>query len=365
MDVTPQLIEQIEFSEKFRGYDPDQVDDFLERVGASLSELLAEVDELTGRVQQAERDAAEARDRAASAPVAAVVAAPASVPVAATMSDEEEIAHATRTLTLAQRTAEAAIAEARAEAAKMTEAAHSRAEAATRDATAEAERLLRDAHAQREELVRRAREDAEAEFGTQKTRFTEEIRVLDGQRTELSGHVSALEERISEYRAHLTGFVDQMRQVIDDPTTLAPLPPLGFDLSAPVASPFYSTGAVPSVSIGNDPLATPSSERVSGDDVAVVDAVPVEAGEPWGPGSWSELDESEGQSAFDMEPTQTLTAQEVDEIASATGQHDRYLSKLDAAVNPVSVAEPESDDAMTAFFEGDDPGAGRRFGRRR
>ncbi len=363
MDVTPQLIEQIEFSEKFRGYDPDQVDDFLERVGASLSELLAEVDELNGRVERAERDAAEARDRAAAAPV--VPPAPVAAPVPAAMSDEEEIAHATRTLTLAQRTAEAAISEARAEAAKMTEAAHVRAEAATRDATAEAERMLRDSHAQREELVRRAREDAEAEFGTQKTRFTEEIRVLDGQRTELSGQVSALEERLSEYRANLTGFIDQMRQVIDDPTTLAPMPPLGFDLSAPVASPFYSTGAVPSVSISNDPVATPSSERVTGDDVAVVDEVPAEAGEPWGPGSWSELDESEGQSAFDMEPTQTLTAQEVEEITSATGQQDRYLSKLDAAVNPVSVAEPESDDAMTAFFEGDDPGAGRRFGRRR
>lgn len=363
MDVTPQLIEQIEFSEKFRGYDPDQVDDFLERVGASLSELLAEVDELNGRVEQAERAAAEARERAAAAPVAP--AAPVAAPVPAAMSDEEEIAHATRTLTLAQRTAEAAIAEARAEAAKMTEAAHARAEAATRDATAEAERMLRDSHAQREELVRRAREDAEAEFGTQKTRFTEEIRVLDGQRTELSGQVTALEERLAEYRANLTGFIDQMRQVIDDPTTLAPMPPLGFDLSAPVASPFYSTGAVPSVSIGNDPLATPSSERVTGDDVAVVDEVPAEAGEPWGPGSWSELDESDGQSAFDMEPTQTLSAQEVDEITSATGQHDRYLSKLDAAVNPVSVAEPQSDDAMTAFFEGDDPGAGRRFGRRR
>ena len=52
-DVTPELIEEIDFSEKFRGYDPDQVDRFLERVGATLVVLQQRVEELSVRAQRA------------------------------------------------------------------------------------------------------------------------------------------------------------------------------------------------------------------------------------------------------------------------------------------------------------------------
>ena len=55
MDVTPQLIEQIDFSEKFRGYDQDQVDDFLERVGATIAELNKSLREANDRLEEAEQ----------------------------------------------------------------------------------------------------------------------------------------------------------------------------------------------------------------------------------------------------------------------------------------------------------------------
>ena len=40
MELTPQLLETQHFPERFRGYDPDAVDDFLERVAVGLREML-------------------------------------------------------------------------------------------------------------------------------------------------------------------------------------------------------------------------------------------------------------------------------------------------------------------------------------
>jgi len=36
MDVTPQVINEVEFHQKMRGYDPDEVDDFLTLTGLRL-----------------------------------------------------------------------------------------------------------------------------------------------------------------------------------------------------------------------------------------------------------------------------------------------------------------------------------------
>jgi DivIVA domain-containing protein len=350
MDVTPQLIEQIEFSEKFRGYDPDQVDDFLERVGASLAELTAEVAALSSRAERAEDEAAMLRESAGSHPVAQ-----ASSMAGQSMSDEEEIEQATRTLVLAKRTADAAVGEARDEASKLLAQAQAQAEATTRESAAEADRLVREAQGQRDEMLRRAREDAENEFVAQRSRFSGEVRTLESERSGLSAHVMALEARIGEYRSGIEAAADQMRRVLDDPTALLVHEPLAFEASArPVTSPFHPTGAVPLVDVADPVDVDPDAQLGTADQ--------------WGPGSWSELDPSatsgsdDAPSDFDRpgdEATQAHT-----EVLS-TAQQDRYLSKLDAAVNTEPAADEETDEALTAFFEGGDPNPGRRFGRKR
>jgi len=57
MKFTPVLLETQQFPERFRGYDPDSVDDFLERVAAGLSELQERLDELADRLIDAEERA--------------------------------------------------------------------------------------------------------------------------------------------------------------------------------------------------------------------------------------------------------------------------------------------------------------------
>tara|TARA_B110000014_G_scaffold264443_1_gene266063 strand:- start:3357 stop:4241 length:885 start_codon:yes stop_codon:yes gene_type:complete len=59
MKLTPVLLETQQFPERFRGYDPDSVDDFLERVAAGLSELQERLDELADRLIEAEGRASD------------------------------------------------------------------------------------------------------------------------------------------------------------------------------------------------------------------------------------------------------------------------------------------------------------------
>lgn len=54
MELTPKLLETQHFPERFRGYDPDAVDDFLERVAAGLSEMQSRLDEVADRLIDAE-----------------------------------------------------------------------------------------------------------------------------------------------------------------------------------------------------------------------------------------------------------------------------------------------------------------------
>jgi len=54
MELTPQLLETQHFPERFRGYDPDAVDDFLERVASGLGEMQARLDEVADRLIAAE-----------------------------------------------------------------------------------------------------------------------------------------------------------------------------------------------------------------------------------------------------------------------------------------------------------------------
>ena len=100
MDFTPKLLtEGTDFQQVRRGYDPDEVDDFLERVAAAVSRLQGQLVEANRRAEAAEAAArAGGQSSGQPAPENALV---------------EEMQ---RTLVLAQRTADAAVREAREEA---------------------------------------------------------------------------------------------------------------------------------------------------------------------------------------------------------------------------------------------------------
>src|SRR5688572_26843799 len=116
MDLSPKLLTDVQFREQWRGYNPDEVDEFLERVAAGIEELQQRLNEATERASSAERRLLE-------------------------RSDEDEIR---RTLVLAQRTAVASMEEARAEADRLVAETESRCRQLVSEAEAQAARLDAD-----------------------------------------------------------------------------------------------------------------------------------------------------------------------------------------------------------------------------
>ena len=130
MEITPQLLKEIEFKEAWRGYDREQVDALLERIGSALAQL-------QGRLR-------EALDRADAAETRTVVAGG--------RSETEDTLR--RTLVLAQRTADAAVAEAEEDAARIRGDAQADADRIGREANAAATTARLDADAYASETTR-------------------------------------------------------------------------------------------------------------------------------------------------------------------------------------------------------------------
>lgn len=221
MELTlKRLLEQAEFSRVKRGYDSDEVDDFLDRAVAMATKVEVR---LTQAIAQAK--AAEGAPQAGGPgpdDVEAEVARRVQARLAEQASDApggpsaEEIAEeARRTLLLAQRTADDVVREARDDAARLISEAESRAseiKAASED----------EATTARAELSK----EIEAERKAQRERLGAEIHQLEGVRATLRTDLSALERHVEEQRNQLRSSVSELQRLLDDPTgfRMAPAP---------------------------------------------------------------------------------------------------------------------------------------------
>jgi DivIVA domain-containing protein len=310
MELTPELFETIEFTERRKGYDTDEVETFLEEAGTALAQLLARYRQLEqqaagadGRIAEAEQRAAAAEQRAnQQAAVAADAGAAASA--AAAVNEQAEVDQAARTLLMARRTAEAIEADAR-----------QQSQVVLGEAKTRADRQLGEAQAEADELIRRARIQAEQEYAERRVRAQDEVVALEERRAQLGDVITQLEARLAGYREDLSRTSEELSRLASDPDRLGARPTLSIppDEVLPAA--------------GQEPMA-----EVAEVVVAEVDAAP--AGD-WAPGSWSQVAESE-------------------EGGEPTVAHDQAGD------------EPEGDDAaMQAFFEGGSDDDNRRFGWRR
>ncbi|HEX9992732.1 MAG TPA: DivIVA domain-containing protein [Acidimicrobiales bacterium] len=185
MEVTPQLLKDVEFADRWRGYDQAEVDDFLERVAAGVAELRQRLAEAEARAEAAERRAAVAESQVASSGTEG--------------ADAETIR---RTLLLAQRTADAAVREAQDHAARTVAAAQERAQAMLAEAEAESRRSVEDT----------------------RQRLLQEIGTLEGARDALRGDVALLERHLEESRQRLRASLRDLQEVLDHPELLRPAP---------------------------------------------------------------------------------------------------------------------------------------------
>lgn len=172
----------VTFSERRRGYDPDEVSNFLNRVNDAIVELQRRLEAAEARAMSAEeraeaasRHAAELEERARAAE--------------ATGGSSETEEALKRVLVLAQKTADEAIAE-----------ANRRGGELVRDAEKKAERIVGDAERRAKALIEDAERRARERAALQSRPIEVEMRRLEQRKTELLKEVAALEEQI---RRHL------------------------------------------------------------------------------------------------------------------------------------------------------------------
>jgi cell division initiation protein len=370
MDITPQVLKEVKFTERMRGYDRDEVDEFLERVGAGVAQ-----------VQNRLRDAADRADAAESRAQAL-----------GNRSEAEETLK--RTLVLAQRTADAAVAEANETAARTTSEAEARAARTIADAEAAAAVLRAEAEAE----VRRVIESTRAPL-------VEEIKELEQLRNFLHDDIQLLEGHLASQRDRLRAQVADLQRLIDDPGMLeieptpetsgvdpAPsLPPQDPQPATPPTSPIAAAAPVapvespiafveppavsapPTVDPGPSASVWGDLEHVSRDPGIAQDAearhdpghddVP-----PWGSATEFSTSHEYEMPTFDPSPVgrphfdDGPPTQQVHSLADLESGGDTFLDQLRRAVDD----DPDEDGAMTAFFDQDDDERPRsRFGRRR
>lgn len=172
MDVSPKTIREVEFREKLRGYNPDEVDEFLERVAAGLEILLERLRQATERAVRAEQRATE-------------------------VGEGDDAMR--RTLVLAQRTADAAVQEAKEQAAQFLAQAEGQAQAVRAEAAEHARRTIEEATAQAHAQVAR----------------------LEETRAQLQGEIATLQGFVETERARMRGMLNDALRRVDE---VLPLP---------------------------------------------------------------------------------------------------------------------------------------------
>ena len=290
---TPHLLTDVRFSVSRKGYDPDEVDNFLERVSAAVAQLQDKLRQATSTAEAAEARAADAvrnesrlqariselETGVAASPAAAVVAPIRSVDP---LIDAEQ---ASSVLVMAQRTADATINEARTNAAQMLT-----------ESEVEASRILSAA----------------------KTQTDEALRDLDKTRRELAADNAALEAFLSEQRAVIANGLSRIQAVIDDPTALrVGTPPVEFASPSMIQEPAPAPAPAPVAPV-----------RVSEPEVFQ----PILADES----SWTPESSSAGLSADDEAESGPATA-------AVPALDDEFLAEDD----------DDADAAMRRFFDAD------------
>jgi cell division septum initiation protein DivIVA len=154
MDVSPRELRDTDIREGFRGYHRDDVDELLERAASTIEGLTERVRQATERLSSAEGSSGRNRET-------------------------EEMLQ--RTLILAQKTADEAIAEAQERSRALLEESESRARSLVTDAEATARRIA----------------------DSERQRLETEILDLASRRDSLTADVDALEKYESEYRSRL------------------------------------------------------------------------------------------------------------------------------------------------------------------
>lgn len=170
-DVVTKQFQHVRFKE---GFDPDEVDDFLDEIVVEWRKTIAENEELKARVAALEAGA-PAADVPAPAPAPVAEEAPVAAPVAAPAGTPLPTVASAGLLELAQRLHDEHVAE---------------------------------GVAQRDKLISEAKSKAASIVADAETRNREETERLEATKAELENRIGELRQFERDYRSQLRGFIE-------------------------------------------------------------------------------------------------------------------------------------------------------------
>ena len=324
MDVTPQELRDIEIREAWRGYHRDDVDELLERAAATVERLQDEV-------RQAQLRAAQAPPAPTPAARAPAVTPP-PVPERERRPPGVDTDTIQRTLVLAQKAADDAVADARHRAQLIVAESESKAQAVVSEAEANARRITE----------------------TERRRLEEEIGQLTAARDTLNADVDALERFEQEYRDRLRLAINAELDALESSGHGGGDRPSLHAVHVPAPR---SWAASESWSRSSESMATPPAALPSaGSPTVSISAVP--APEQWdeSTGEWGEPPTA---SVVDDSAEHGLAAERGDSL-----DDDAFFASLREAVRddtPLGSRESTSEH----FFDAEEPDDQRKLFRRK
>lgn len=195
MDFSPQTVRSAGFKTVKKGYDPAEVDDFKEKVAAAIE------------TAQNQATAMEARARAAVAKLQEVsqqVTSGTPAPGASPSASDEDAETISRTLLLAQRTADNTVAQANADA-----------ESITVKARVDATTVIDNARSMSDKLLDEARVEARRSAETERIKAENEVQALLARRDFLLSDVDHLEHHLGAQRERLRDAAVSLQDLIE------------------------------------------------------------------------------------------------------------------------------------------------------
>ena len=253
MPLTPADVHNVAFSKPpigKRGYNEDEVDQFLDLVELELTRLVEENSDLVQQVSELEAELAHAKRSGSAAPAAAPVAAPVAKPepakvveapaAAATAEDPSGHLQAAKLLGLAQETADRltsdaktesqrTIADARASSEQMVAEARGKSDTMLSEARQKAEALLSDARNRSESQLKQAEDKAAALKADAEKKHAEVMGTINEQRSALEARIESLRTYEREYRTRLKTYLEGQLEELNQRGSAAPVDNSGGD----------------------------------------------------------------------------------------------------------------------------------------
>ena len=389
METLTDLFQDIKFRERFRGYDSAEVDAYVIAVAKAAAQLQGRLMELQQRAVAAEALLGGNGANGNGESGEAGEAGPSPYQV----------------LALAQRTADAAVGEARQEANSIVEAARRQAEQTLAEAADKAKAQLAradgdarsrvqeaeyqcslmraEAEADRERMLEEARRRAVEAAEAERDRIMAEVNGLEATRIGLRAEVDTLQISRSEHLSTLTGSIAALQTAIDGLASASPLaaPPTNAAAEIPTAASTRPAGPVnepePFEPLPAEPVSAEPrpSEPVSAGVAAEPElSEPVSAGvaaepEPFDGGGAAVVDEPGASDAdFDTSgisdlvppapPNRLVTATDIDMVAAGLNVLDRRQTSSSSAYLDPDIAGPATQPmSAVADAAGPDPTA--------